>query len=94
MFLSPILPAIDSKMRDGKNPKMRDGKNLKTANARDNASAHNVHLLELTMTLSSDNSSVSWNRLNGGAVWHSRKKLPRSPVDVPECDANAGFWEE
>lgn len=44
-----------------------------------------------SMTLSNDSTSLSWNRLNGGAVWHSRKKLPRSPVDVPECDANAGF---
>ena len=72
----------------------RARKNLKTANARDTGSVHNVYLLELTMTLSSESTSVSWNRVNGGAVWHSRKKLPRSPVDVPECDANAGFWDK
>lgn len=57
--------------------------------------AHKVYQLQLTMTLSKETTSaVSWKRLNGGAVWHSRKKFPRSPVDVPECDAKAGFWDK
>lgn len=73
---------------------MRDAKNLETENACDTGTVHNAYRLELTMTLSNDSTSLSWNRLNGGAVWHSRKKLPRSPVDVPECDANAGFWDK